>query len=100
MKTIAFAFLAAGALAATVLPTRAQYDPEPRQLLHLGYEQSLKNDGPPGEYAFYYWNMPGVPSTNEVLRLVIAPGYIDSELAFKGLLGENTDLAIGLFGGI
>jgi hypothetical protein len=52
-----------------------------------------------GAYAFYYWNMPDFPSTNLFLRLAIAPTYVDSELGFKGLLGENTDLGIGAFGG-
>ncbi len=79
---------------------RAQFDPTPRQILHLGVETSLYDDGPYGAYLFYYWNMANVPATNVFLRLAIAPVYIDSELAFKGALGENTDLAIGAFGGL
>lgn len=82
------------------LTANAQIDPAPRQLLHLGVNQSLNDDGPMGAYAFYYWNMPHVLGTNQMLRLVIAPGYVDSELGFKGLLGENTDLGVGLFGGL
>jgi hypothetical protein len=77
----------------------AQIDPEARQLLHLGINQSLHDDGPEAIYAFYYWNMPDVPSTNQTLRLVVAPTYFDGELGFKGILGENTDLGLGLFGG-
>jgi hypothetical protein len=43
--------------------------------------------------------MPDFPSTNIFLRSAIAPTYIDSELGFKGLLGEYTDLAVGAAGG-
>lgn len=82
-----------------VWPAHAQLDPEPRQLLHLGLNQPLRNDGPQARYLFYYWNMPEVPTTNQVLRVVLAPAYLDGELGFKGLLGENTDLGLGLFGG-
>src|SRR5678815_6048510 len=42
--------------------SHAQLDPEPRQLLHLGVNQSLHDDGPQAHYLFYYWNMPNVPS--------------------------------------
>ena len=55
----------------------AQIDPEPRNLLQLGVNQSLHNDGPTAAYAFYYWNMPDVPTTNMTLRLAIAPVYAD-----------------------
>jgi hypothetical protein len=65
----------------------------------LGFNQSLHNDGPTAAYAFYYWNQPDVPATNMTLRLAIAPVYVDGELGFKGLFGENTDLGVGLFGG-
>ena len=77
----------------------AQLDPERRDLLQLGFNQSLHNDGPPAAYAFYYWNRPNVPTTNTTLRLAIAPVYVDGELGFKGLLGQNTDLGVGVFGG-
>ncbi|MDD5141435.1 MAG: hypothetical protein PHY43_14395 [Verrucomicrobiales bacterium] len=93
--------LVGAALVALVTSTaKAQIDPAPRQLLHLGAETSLTDQGPMGAYAFYYWNMPNVPTTNEVLRLVIAPVYVDSELGFQHLLGEHTDLAVGAFGGL
>jgi len=78
---------------------RAQLDPEPRQLLHLGVNQSLHNDGPGAQYLFYYWNSPNFPSTNQIFRMVVAPTYLDSELGFKGLFGQNTDLGLGVFGG-
>jgi hypothetical protein len=79
--------------------TQAQLDPEPRQLLHLGVNQSLHNDGPQAHYLFYYWNTPDFPSTNQVLRLVIAPTYLDGELGLKRALGQHTDLGLGVFGG-
>src|SRR5262249_22128921 len=84
------------AIASTV---HAQIDPDPRRLLHIGVNQSLHNDGPQAHYLFLYWNTPDFPTTNQVLRLVIAPTYLDSELGFKNLLGQNTDLAVGAFGG-
>ncbi len=84
---------------AAVWPAHAQLDPEPRQLLHLGVNQSLHDDGPKAHYLFYYWNMPDVPSTNRVLRVIMAPTYLNGELGFKGLLGANTDLGLGVFGG-
>lgn len=77
----------------------AQIDPEARKLLQFGINQSLHDDGPTAAYAFYYWNQPDVPATNMTLRLAIAPVYLDGELGFKGLLGENTDLGVGFFGG-
>lgn len=79
---------------------QAQIDTAPRQLLHLGAEISLHDDGPYGAYGFYYLNLPNVPATNVFLRLAFAGVYADGEVAFKGLLGENTDLAIGGFGGL
>jgi hypothetical protein len=77
----------------------AQLDPEPRQLLHLGLNQPLHNDGPQAHYLFYYWNKPDFPTTNQVLRLVIAPTFLDGEYGLKGVFGENTDLGLGAFGG-
>jgi len=76
-----------------------QLDPEARDLLQFGFNQSLHDDGPTAAYAFYYWNRPNVPTTNTTLRLAIAPVFADGELGFKGLLGENTDLGLGFFGG-
>ena len=100
MKTrLAHALSACTAVAILSSTGYAQIDPEPRNLLQLGVNQSLHNDGPLAAYAFYYWNMPNVPTTNTTLRLAIAPVYADAELGFKGLLGENTDLGVGVFGG-
>lgn len=77
----------------------AQLDPEARNILHLGVNQSLHDDGPQAHYLFYYWNRPDFPSTNQTLRLVIAPTYVDGEFGLKGVLGEGTDLGLSLFGG-
>jgi hypothetical protein len=85
--------------AMVVSGAQAQIDPEPRNFVHLGFNQSLHDDGPQAIYGFYYLNMPQFQSTNMALRLAIAPLYVDGELGFKGLLGENTDLGVGLFGG-
>ena len=78
---------------------KAQIDPYERRLLHLGFDQSLKNDAPVGAYAFYYWNQPDFKVFNHTLRLVVAPTYLDSELGFREHLGANTDIAIGIAGG-
>lgn len=79
---------------------QAQIDPAPRQILHVGANDSLRGQEPMGAYLFYYWNIPHVIGTNEYLRLAIAPVYVDSELGFKSLLGPNTDFAVGAFGGL
>ena len=77
----------------------AQLDPEPRQLLHIGVNQSLHEDGPQAHYLFYYWNIPNVPATNQNLRLIFAPTYLDGEFGIKHVFGEKTDLGLGAFGG-
>jgi hypothetical protein len=94
-----FAFWARAAAVLLTSTGYAQIDPEERKLLQLGINQSLHNDGPAAAYAFYYWNQPDVPATNMALRVAIAPVYLDGELGFKGLLGENTDVGLGFFGG-
>lgn len=82
------------------LPAQAQIDPAPRQILHVGVDGSLRGQEPYGAYLFYYWNQPNVPTTNQFLRLAIAPVYVDGELGFKNLLGDQTDFAVGAFGGL
>lgn len=77
----------------------AQIDPEKRQLIQLGYNQSLRGQGPVGGYAFYYRNEPGFLRSNLTLRLAVAPVYLDSELGIREALGPNTDLGLGLAGG-
>ncbi|MEI7533153.1 MAG: hypothetical protein WCK57_02210 [Verrucomicrobiae bacterium] len=78
---------------------QAQIDPAPRQILQVGANASLHDQGPLGAYLFYYWNMPNI-TTNVFLRLAIAPVYVDSETGFKSLIAKNTDLAVGAFGGL
>ena len=77
----------------------AQIDPVERRLIQLGYNQALEGHGPLAAYGFFYWNQPDFYSTNLTLRLAFAGVYVDSELGFKGLLGPNTDVGIGLAGG-
>ena len=77
----------------------AQIDPVKRELFQLGYNAALVGHSPLSAYAFFYWNQPDFPSTNQTLRLAIAPTYLDSELGFHHVLGENTDFGIGVAGG-
>ena len=79
--------------------THGQLDPEKRRLIQLAYNQPMQGRSPISGYAFYYYNKPDFINTNMILRLAVAPVYLDSELGFKGLLGENTDFGIGLAGG-
>lgn len=86
-------------LCAAALPAAGQVDPERRQLLQLGFNQSVDGRGPLAAYAYYYLNEPRFLAPKRTLRLVVAPGYADSELGLAGALGEKTDLGIGLAGG-
>ncbi len=81
------------------LSANAQIDPVKRQLLQLGYNQPLEGKGPIAGYALYFLNQPGFWKTNVTLRLAVAPVFADAELGFADVLGENTDLGIGLSGG-
>ncbi len=89
----------AGVLVFLGMKAGAQVDPVARDLVQLGYDQPLEGRSPLGAYAFYYHNQPNFLQTNVTLRLAVAPVYMDSEVGFKGLLGPNTDLGIGLAGG-
>src|SRR5579859_2838550 len=77
----------------------AQIDPVKRDLIQFGYNQPLEGRAPLSAYAFYYYNRPNFIETNMTLRLAVAPVYLDSELGFSHVLGENTDFAVGLAGG-
>lgn len=99
-KRIALLAVVLGAVMFIGLPAKAQIDPAPRQILHAGVDSSLRGQEPMGAYLFYYWNIPHVIGTNQYLRLAIAPVYVDSELGFKSLISENTDFAVGAFGGM
>ncbi len=77
----------------------AQVDPEKRQLVQFGYNQSFQGLAPVAAYGYYYLNLPDWPRDGQTLRLAVAPVYLDGELAFRKLLGPDTDLAFGLAGG-
>lgn len=84
-------------LAASGLHASAQIDPEKRQLLQFGYNQSVEGKSPLSGYLFYHRNDPGFLRTNLTLRLSVAPVWVDSELGIKG--AEETDFGIGFAGG-
>lgn len=92
-----FLFVAAEILCS--LAASAQIDPVRREMVQLGYNQSLVGHAPLAGYAFYYRNQPNFLQTNLTLRLAIAPVYLDTELGIQRALGERTDLGIGLAGG-
>ena len=78
----------------------AQIDPVKRDLIQVGYNGALQGHPPQSGYAYYYLNKPEfLNHSNLTLRLSIAPTYMDTEVGFKGLFGENTDVGIGLAGG-
>jgi len=79
--------------------TLAQIDPVKRELVQFGYNAALEGHAPLAAYAFYYRNQPDFLGTNMALRLAVAPTYLDSELGVRRVLGENTDLGIGVAGG-
>jgi hypothetical protein len=77
-----------------------QIDPANRELIQVGYNGALEGQSPLAAYAFYYLNKPSfLHDTNLTLRLAVAPTYLDSELGFRSLLGENTDVGVGIAGG-
>lgn len=85
---------------AWIAPTvQAQIDPYPRELIQVGYNGALQGHQPLSAYAFYYRNEPNFIKTNLTLRLALAPTYLDSELGIDSMLGENTDVGVGLAGG-
>ncbi|HWF20271.1 MAG TPA: hypothetical protein VG754_13460 [Verrucomicrobiae bacterium] len=78
----------------------AQIDPAKRELVQIGYNQSLIGQAPLSAYAFYYYNKPDfLNESNLTLRLAVAPVYVDSELGISHALGPDTDVGIGLAGG-
>lgn len=70
-----------------------------RELIQLGYNAAFEGHAPLAGYAFYYRNEPNFLHTNVTLRLAIAPTYLDSEIGFSHLLGEQTGLGVGVAGG-
>lgn len=89
--SLAFCLIAVTAL--------AQIDPEKRELVQVGFTQAMEGASPVAAYAYYYLNEPNIFGTNTTLRLALAPVYMDSEVGFTGLLGDHTDLGVGLAGG-
>src|SRR5687768_13034980 len=77
----------------------AQIDPVPRQMLQFGYNAAFQGHPPLSAYAFYYRNQPNFLRTNLTLRLALAPTYVDTELGIRQVLGDDTDMGIGLAGG-
>jgi len=76
-----------------------QVDPYHRNLLQLGYDHPLRDQGPRGVYGYYYYNNPKIIGTNIALRLAIAPAYLDGEFGFRQLFSPTTDLGVGFYGG-
>lgn len=82
------------------LVASAQIDPYHRELIQFGYNTSFQGRSPLSAYAYYFRNAPDfLQNSNLTLRLALAPVYLDSELGISRVLGENTDLGIGLAGG-
>src|SRR5437773_2098429 len=78
---------------------QAQLDPTKRELIQLGYNYPIHGHAPLSAYAFYYANLPNFYRTNLTLRLALAPVYLDAEVGLVNLLGEHTDVGIGINGG-
>lgn len=87
------------ALLTLARPAAAQIDSERRQLVQAGFNQAVDGRGPLAAYAYYFLNEPNIMSSSHTLRLVVAPGYADTELGLVKAIGEKTDLGIGLAGG-
>jgi hypothetical protein len=88
-----------GLLMSSPVRMQAQLDPYPRSLLQLGVDQAVSAVGPQSLYAYYYSNHPFTGDSNRVLRLVVAPLFVDGELGFRSLLSPDTDVGIGFGGG-
>ena len=86
-------------LLAAAPAAHAQIDPVARNLVQLGYNQPMEGRAPIAAYAYYYYNKPDFYRTNLTLRLAVAPTYVDSDFGFRGALGAQTDLSLGLAGG-
>lgn len=78
----------------------AQLDPVPRSLLQVGYDQATSGNGPQAVYAYYHYNNPALYQSNLVLRLVVAPAFLDTELGFRELISPSTDVGLGFRGGL
>ena len=65
----------------------------------MGVNQPVDGRGPLAAYVYYYLNEPHFLSPKPTLRLVVAPGYVDSELGVPEALGPKTHVGYGLAGG-
>ncbi len=83
----------------SVASALAQLDPYPRNFIESGYDQPVQGQGPLAAYGFFYHNNPQFFRTNQVLRLVVGPTFLDGELGFRHLLSPTTDGAIEVKGG-
>src|SRR5258708_10857922 len=79
-----------------IFQSQAQIDPEARHLIQFGYNQPMEGRGPLSGYAFYYWNQPNFHASNVVLRLAVAPVYLDSSVGITDALVTHTAVAFGL----
>jgi hypothetical protein len=81
-------------------PASGQLDPVNRELIQFGYNAPLEGHPPLSAYAFYYHNDPSfLHDTNLVLRVAVAPTYVDSELGIRSLISKLTDFGVGAAGG-
>ena len=87
------------ALLLTAGSASAQPDPEPRAYLEVGTELPLKGNAPINGYAFYLWNRPHFPETDQYLRVVVAPTYLLSEFVQDHWPFGRHAVSIGLNGG-
>jgi hypothetical protein len=88
----------AGLLLAAV-PADAQPDPEPRAYVEVGTEAPLKGNAPINGYAFFLWNRPHFPNTDQYLRVVVAPTYLLTELVQDHWPSGRHAVSVGLNGG-
>ena len=79
----------------------AQADPEERKYLEVGTEIAGKGNAPltNSGYAFFLWNQPNYPSTDQYLRVVVAPTYLITELVQDHWPFGRHAVSIGLNGG-
>jgi hypothetical protein len=78
---------------------QAQIDPEPRANLEVGAEGPARGDGPLSGYFFLLWNQPKFLHDDQYLRVIVAPGYLTSELVWDQWPGRRQAVGIGLGGG-
>ncbi len=78
----------------------AQVDTEPRTYLEMGAEGPLRGNGGVSGYAILLLNRPHFLADDLYGRLVIAPTYINSELALDGWPAAGHAIGVGVNGGL